>query len=356
MKANDNVISLRWDQFQMNIPNTFQNVRSSNDFSDVTLISEDELPVEAHRVILSAGSKFFQHVLSRATILKHPHPLLYLKGINGDELESILDFLYLGETSVDQHNLTSFLEAAKHLGIKGLVEEEKVKSEIDQPIYLKDSEDSEPNNSVNNVNSEIYTYEPFDLRKENSVKQNAQPTNVLLLNSKEYEASLTKEETDKIVDKITKANTDYIGKEEIEQKKVIDDWLKSIKPTELFRGKQVFNKQQKVKNDMIQSIDDNFQCKVCDMIYSEETEIDEHIESHSLNSELQNKKERKKYVLKSERKKRSPIWNFTKKLGDIAFCNFCGKKFSKGFSTSNVLTHLKKHHKEEIRNDVKNVR
>ena len=126
MNINKNNINLRWDQFQMNIPSAFQNVRSSSDYSDVTLVTEDECTVEAHRVILAAGSKFFQTILGRTSALKHPHPVMYLRGVSSAELNSLLDFLYTGETSVDQRNLASFLDITKQLGVKGLVEDDDV--------------------------------------------------------------------------------------------------------------------------------------------------------------------------------------------------------------------------------------
>ena len=75
-------------------------------------------------------------------------------------------------------------------------------------------------------------------------------------------------------------------------------------------------------------------------------------------AEFKQKTERT-YTHKYKRKKHSPVWKFSKKHGDFAICNFCDKKIagfgSKGFSTSNVLAHLKRHHKEEIGNEMENV-
>ena len=47
-------------------------------FSDVTLVLEDKHPLVAHKVILSATSPFFRHVLKEDA---HNHPLIYVGGL-----------------------------------------------------------------------------------------------------------------------------------------------------------------------------------------------------------------------------------------------------------------------------------
>ena len=112
--------SLTWEDFQTNVQSTFEKVRQSNDFSDVTLVGED-YQVEAHRLVLSAGSQFFQHVLKR---LNNPHALIYLKGTKRGEMETILSFLYLGEVTICRENLEQFLLTARDLQVRGVMEDE----------------------------------------------------------------------------------------------------------------------------------------------------------------------------------------------------------------------------------------
>ena len=83
-------ISLTWSEFQKFVATSFANARSSSDFSDVTLVGED-YQLEAHRLVLSAGSRFFHDLFKRA---KHDHPLVYLKGTFKVEIEAILSFLH----------------------------------------------------------------------------------------------------------------------------------------------------------------------------------------------------------------------------------------------------------------------
>ena len=73
--------------------------------------------MEAHKIILAASSPFFMDILKRN---KHPHPLIYMRGLKSEDLVAIVDFLYFGETNVLQENLDSFLALAEELRLKGL--------------------------------------------------------------------------------------------------------------------------------------------------------------------------------------------------------------------------------------------
>merc|ERR1712202_54678 len=92
---------LKWNQFQENVSHSFRELRDNNDFFDVTLACEDDQQIEAHKVVLSACSPFFRNILKKNN---HPHPLLYLKGIEYSDLLPVLDFIYQGETSVAQED------------------------------------------------------------------------------------------------------------------------------------------------------------------------------------------------------------------------------------------------------------
>ena len=48
-----------------------------------------------------------------------------MRGIKSYDLLAMMDFIYFGETNIDQDNLEEFLESAKELNIKGLHPEEK---------------------------------------------------------------------------------------------------------------------------------------------------------------------------------------------------------------------------------------
>ena len=108
---------LKWNDFQQNIMFSFKALREIGDFSDVTLVCEEDQEIEAHRVILSACSPMFQNILKKN---KHIHPLIYMRGVKAKHLLSIVDFMYHGEAEICQDELDDFLALAEELQLKGL--------------------------------------------------------------------------------------------------------------------------------------------------------------------------------------------------------------------------------------------
>ena len=111
-------LCLQWNDFKENVTTAFGSLREQNDFADITLACEDDKQFEAHKVILVSSSPFFQNILKRN---KHAHPLIYMRGMNSEDLVAIIDFLYCGEANVFQDNLDSFLAIAEELQLKGLM-------------------------------------------------------------------------------------------------------------------------------------------------------------------------------------------------------------------------------------------
>ena len=102
----------RWNEFETNIRFFFQNLRREKNLYDVSLVSEDGHQVKAHKMILSAGSHFFKNIFDAN---EDKNILIYLKGVKGDKLNSILDFLYIGEVSVAQEELNDFQDTASEM-------------------------------------------------------------------------------------------------------------------------------------------------------------------------------------------------------------------------------------------------
>ena len=49
---------LKWNDFQENVSGSFRELKEDQDFCDVTLASEGDQQIEAHKVILAASSPF----------------------------------------------------------------------------------------------------------------------------------------------------------------------------------------------------------------------------------------------------------------------------------------------------------
>ena len=126
-------LCLKWNDFPENLNSAFGILRGDQEFSDVTLACEDGMQVETHKVILASSSPFFMEILKKN---KHPHPLIYMRGIKAETLTAILDFLYFGEASIDQENLDAFLALAEELrlnGLAGSVESSRPKYQNEEP-------------------------------------------------------------------------------------------------------------------------------------------------------------------------------------------------------------------------------
>ena len=117
MSTSDEKLCLQWNDFKENISSAFGDLRQDKEFTDVTLACEDGQQVEAHKVVLVASSPFFLNILKRN---KHPHPLIYMRGVTTENLMAMVDFFYHGEANVYQENLDSFLTLAEELQLKGL--------------------------------------------------------------------------------------------------------------------------------------------------------------------------------------------------------------------------------------------
>ena len=150
---------LQWNDFKDNINSAFGSLREDTDLTDVTLACEDGQQLEAHKVVLAASSPFFQDLLKRN---KHPHPLVYMRGVKFENLLAIVDFLYLGETNIQQELLDSFLAIAEELQLKGLmgqnnseegeaVEKMTAASEANYPkqVFKRESQVSKAQDLVN---------------------------------------------------------------------------------------------------------------------------------------------------------------------------------------------------------------
>ena len=102
-------LCLQWNDFKENITTSFKELRGDRDFTDVTLACEDGQQLELHKAVLASTSPFFMELLKKN---KHPHPLIYMKGLKSRDLVAMVDFLYQGEANILQENLDSFLALA----------------------------------------------------------------------------------------------------------------------------------------------------------------------------------------------------------------------------------------------------
>ena len=93
---------------------------------------------------------------------KHPHPLIYMRGLKLDVLLALLDFFYLGEANIWQEKLDEFLALAAELKLKGLGGDEEQENEgnSSQPktSRIKSEKETQPTQAISSIQTQLDTY------------------------------------------------------------------------------------------------------------------------------------------------------------------------------------------------------
>ena len=127
-----------WENYNSDVPNTLRQLWNDQDFCDVTLATNDDVNIRAHKVILSSSSPIFRDILLKNA---HSNPLIYFNSLKSVVVKLIIKFIYLGQCEVSQDGLIDFLAAGKELKIKGLAEE---KANIHQDYHIRPKEEKVP--------------------------------------------------------------------------------------------------------------------------------------------------------------------------------------------------------------------
>ena len=122
MAAMDESFFLTKNNYDESTKTIFKSLLTDVEFTDVTLACSDQKQVRGHKAILGASSSFFRTVFKQNPAA---NLVLYLKGVSTKDLGSIMEFIYLGQTSVNKSDLTTFLEAAEELKVEGLIQPNK---------------------------------------------------------------------------------------------------------------------------------------------------------------------------------------------------------------------------------------
>jgi len=139
----------------------FKGMQASSNLVDVTLSCEGR-KIAAHKMVLSACSSYFANIFEvcvwnllavyvglqkaiwisqsfyfRGVLINIPkklfclllqdnpckHPVIIFRNTFFSDLEALVEFMYTGEVSVSQKNLSSFLSTADTLQVQGLIQE-----------------------------------------------------------------------------------------------------------------------------------------------------------------------------------------------------------------------------------------
>ena len=86
------------------------------DYSDVTLVTGDDKIIQAHRIFLSSHSSFFNRIFQ---LKSERDVVICLPNICQQQIQSVIEYIYMGNTEIEEQNLINFLEIGKQLGVRG---------------------------------------------------------------------------------------------------------------------------------------------------------------------------------------------------------------------------------------------
>ena len=148
----------KWQGYPDHLRGMMQEMMTSENFSDVTLVTDDKKAIKAHRSVLSACSPVFTNIFQLES--QNSHPVLYLRGIQYSEMESILQFMYLGEAKFYKERMDEFILVAKNLEVKELSKgiehiasqsEDMIEEATQQKIEKNEIEGNLNRNNTNNT-------------------------------------------------------------------------------------------------------------------------------------------------------------------------------------------------------------
>ena len=137
MTMDQEMYSLTSQTYPDNLRSMMKELLRDDEFSDVTLVTDDKKHLKGHMNILCAASPVFRDILQKE---KKTHPIIFLRGTHSSDVESILEYIYLGEATFYQERMVDFLAVAKSLEIEELCieENEEVKEESVQDDVVDD--------------------------------------------------------------------------------------------------------------------------------------------------------------------------------------------------------------------------
>ena len=261
--------NFKWNDYESKVSSSFKAFRNKSDYFDVTLISDGNVQISAHKLVLSTCSGFFQSVFQRNP---HQHPLIYLSGVSSANLNFIMDFIYHGEVEVNQEQLGSFLYDAHKLQIQGLNTDILQKNRMDEENDDTVAEASFLEASMQSTEKQI---DKFQGNASNNLMANS--TSELQL----YELSFTQQ---KAIENraVTPPSTSYqlVKAEDTTRSANISKSDSYTVRTENLTDNETHSKLEKRLTELTDKIEGIYSCKVCGKTAKSKTHVRNHIEIH----------------------------------------------------------------------------
>jgi len=105
--------NIKWNNFSEHIKVVLFEMFKSNYMTDITLVCDDKEMINAHKIVLAACSDVFKSFINN--LPTGTNSLIFLRGIKYIHLKSILEYIYLGATTIQNDSMKEFYDVAKDL-------------------------------------------------------------------------------------------------------------------------------------------------------------------------------------------------------------------------------------------------
>merc|ERR1712133_303150 len=151
-KMHQEKYNLHWHTYSDHLREMLHEMMKSEQLTDVTLVCDDKRQFKAHKIVLSACSSAFKSIIND---LPQNSSVIYLRGIQHQEMESILEFMYLGVATFYRERMNEFLNVAKSLEVKEISNQIEFGLREDETSVYDDLNAKNLDNQNEDVNEDI---------------------------------------------------------------------------------------------------------------------------------------------------------------------------------------------------------
>ncbi|XP_066970562.1 zinc finger and BTB domain-containing protein 7A-like isoform X6 [Macrobrachium rosenbergii] len=112
----EGLLALTWNNHSSTFCKTISSLRAKERYTDVTITCEGKF-YQVHKFVLATCSEYFEKIFQETPC---KHPVIVLRDVSCDELEALLNYMYIGSVSVAQSDLARLIKVAELFQIKGL--------------------------------------------------------------------------------------------------------------------------------------------------------------------------------------------------------------------------------------------
>ena len=157
-------VSISWDSFAGNLTSSLKTFSEENILSDVTLVSSDLVRSPAHKLVLCSASPVLREIILTSG---EKRPLIYLRGVQHNTLQALLQFMYEGKTSIPKAELNDLVEVAVDFEIKDFFGKGEIDQKNENGNQKKQKERRKENKIDKNTETKVFLpFAPCEIKQE----------------------------------------------------------------------------------------------------------------------------------------------------------------------------------------------